>query len=56
MKIMYVYYFADGFVARFPKELTFNLLKIAINGHKGLINVKKVAVIEDNVDEVEVIA
>lgn len=44
---MYEYTFYDGYVMRFYSPLTFTLLKMAVNLHKGLRNMKKVEVNKD---------
>lgn len=56
MTIKYEYHFGNGKVMRFPKELTFNLLKMAIDCNGGLMKMRKIAIITENADAIEVIA
>ena len=56
MKIKFHYVFGNGKEMDFPKELSFNLLKIAVDSNKGLISMKRVLVIEesDKVHEIKI--
>ena len=47
MTIRYCYVFGNGKEMSFPKELPFNLLKIAVDANHGLVSMKKVLVIKE---------
>ena len=55
MKIKYRYEFADGATCTPPREMPFNILRIAIATHGPLIDCKKVVVLPDSLEEIEIV-
>lgn len=46
MRIKFQYTFADGFVFAAYHELPFNVLKVAVDIHGGLVAMKKIMEVE----------
>ena len=55
MKIKYRYVFADGNTCTPPREMPFNILRIAIATHGPLVDCRKVVVLPDTLEEIEIV-